>query len=537
MNKPQTIFRINRAERGASLIMALVFTLITSVILGVIGTFALANLNKATVDSDYMAALNIAEAGINYELQWISQDTSDANRAHQANPANGQNGPYTGSISGIPGTFTVYVTQWDENDPDGPGLSPWYAPQDLLVTSIGTVNGVTRVVHARGVRKSIFDEYALYAIEEGTFSGGGASSTSTQIWGNLGTNGDVTFNGSLDTDIVVGDVNLNGGTATTSDEGSNVIANPDPVEFPTIPEIAEAMWTGGLSHLVTANSNANLRKLSGTDTAMSNHTLSSGITLAMLGLAEEVDPNAKSAATKRYVPSGAIDPMFASAGYTASSRLLEDPNNTFPSDTATIDAITTGTRYVTLQVNVVNGVVTFSPPALEGTEGLRLLIVPPGDYYLGRVDLKGGTTGLIVLNHLGPVRIWVDTITGFSQQDALSTVVIFTSTDPSKFRLFYNKCSTLTIAGGSNFYGSFYAYRPGCSTTTPDVKFTGNSTVYGSVISDYFTVSGGTRVIFPNDGGGADPTDYSLWYGFKDRWKELAIPGSGGPVFRDGTNN
>ncbi len=524
-------------RKGASLIMALVFTLITSIVLGVIGTFALANLNKATVDSDYMASLNIAEAGINFELHWISGDTSDTNRAHQASPVTGQNGPYTGSVSGVPGTFTVSVTKWDSEDPDGFGVSPWYAPQDLLITSVGTVNGVIRVVRARGVRKSIFDEYALYAIDEGTFSGGGASSTSTAIWGNLGTNGDLTFNGSLNTNIVNGDINLNGGDATSSDPGTNLISNSTPTEFPTIPEIAESMWSGGLTHLTTNNSNANMRRLSGSDNALSNHTAITGITLGMLGLAEQTDSSAKNPATMQYVPSGTMDPMFVSAGYTASSRLLGDPDNSFPSDSSLLDPTSTGTRYVTMQISVLNGEVVLSAPPIEGLQGLRLLVVPPGDYYLGRVDLKGGATGLLMLNHLGPIRIWVDTITGFTQADAISTVVIFTSTNPSKFRLFYNKCQTLTMAGGSNFYGSFYAYREGCSTTTPDVKFTGNSTVYGSVISNYFTVSGGTRVIFPNDGGGADPTDYSLWYGFKDRWREITVPGTSGPVFRDGTNN
>ncbi len=522
--------------RGASLIMALVFTLISSVLLGVIGTFALANLNKATIDSDYAAALNIAEAGINYELRWISADTSDPNRAHQAAPVTGQNGPFSGSISGVPGTFAVSVTQWDPDAPDGSGISPWYAPKDLLITSVGTVNGVIRVVRARSVRKSVFEEYVLYATDSGTFSGGGSSSTSTAIWGDLGTNGDVTFNGTLNTDIVVGDVSLNGGDAGSSDPGSNLIINQDPVEFPTIPEIADSMWTGGLSHLVTNNSNANMRKLSGSNNAMSNHTSITGITLAMLGLAEQTDPNAKSASTMRYVPSGTMNPMFVAAGFVASSRLVGDPNNSYPNDTSALDAATTGTRYVTMQISVVNGEVVYSTPPLEGVVGKKLLIIPPGDYYWGRVDLKGGDTGVIVLNHLGPVRIWVDTVTGFSQADALSVPIIFTSTNPSKFRLFYNKCQTLTMSGSSNFYGGFYSYKPGCSTNTPEVKFTGNSTVYGSVITNYFTVSGGTRVIFPNDSG-SDPTDYSLWYGFKDRWRELTVPGTTGPVFRDGTDN
>jgi hypothetical protein len=60
--------------------------------------------------------------------------------------------------------------------------------------------------------------------------------------------------------------------------------------------------------------------------------------------------------------------------------------------------------------------------------------------------------------------------------------------------------------------------------------------VYGSVISSYINLGGGTQIIFPNDGGGADPTDYSLWFGIKNGWLELPI-NDGGPTFVTGTNN
>jgi hypothetical protein len=512
-------------------------TFVAALVIGVLGLFVVTNLNKASVDTDYASALNVAEAGLNYELRWISLDTSDPNRAHQKTPSSGQNGPFTGSLPGVDGTFTVYVTQYDPDDPDGDGTSPWFAPEDMLITSIGEVNGIKRVVRIRGVRKSIFDEYALFALTEGTFSGGGASSTATRIWGSMGTNGVVTFNGALGTNIIQGNLTLNGPDSSSSDSGSNVQSSGDPVEFPTIPEIAESMWAGGLSHLATANSNANILQLSGTNDAMTPHTAIDGLTLADLGLIEEPDPTAKNAATMRYIPGGSPNAMFASASYTSASRLLDDPPQGVPSATSDLDAVTTGSRYVTMQIQVVNGDVVLNPPPIEGIKGLRTIFLPPGDYYFGRADLKSGNAAIVVLNHLGPVRIWIDTVSGQSQADSLSSVVIFTSTEPSRFRLFYNKCSTLTIAGSSNFYGSFYAHvDPPCSGGTPSIKFTGNSTVYGSVIADYFTVGGGTRVIFPNDGSGSDPTDYALWFGFKDGWREVAIPGSAGPVFKDGTN-
>ena len=162
-------------------------------------------------------------------------------------------------------------------------------------------------------------------------------------------------------------------------------------------------------------------------------------------------------------------------------------------------------------------------------------IVPPGDYYFTRLDFKSGNGGILLLTHLGRIRIWVDTPeSGPVQQDSLKTVVFFTDTTPSKFRLFYNKCSTLNIEGSSTFNGGFYAVKDGCSTDTPSMNFTGNTTVYGSVITSYFDVSGGTKIIFPNDGSGADPTDFSLWFGFKDGWKEVSP--NGNPIWADGSS-
>ena len=68
------------------------------------------------------------------------------------------------------------------------------------------------------------------------------------------------------------------------------------------------------------------------------------------------------------------------------------------------------------------------------------------------------------------------------------------------------------------------------------MNFTGNSTIYGSVIAGAIDITGGTQIIFPNDGGGSDPTDFALWFGIKNGWKELPI-NDGGPTFNTGTSN
>lgn len=197
-----------RLISGITLITAIAFTLVVSIILGVMGTFVVTHYARATVEGDYADSLNLAEAGLNYEIRWISLDTTDPTRAHQKeeNVALGLPGPYTGTIPGVPGSFTVYITKYDESDPTGPGTSPWQPPYDFLLTSIGTVNGIDRAVRVRGVRKSVFDEYAIYAIEGGTFGGAGAAKGATRIYGDVGTNGELTFNGSEGTETVIGEV-------------------------------------------------------------------------------------------------------------------------------------------------------------------------------------------------------------------------------------------------------------------------------------------------------------------------------------------
>lgn len=482
-----------------SLITALAFSLIVGTVLAGVATLGSSHYSRSKVDGSYANAVALADAGINYELAWISRDTTNSTLPHQ------KSNPYTGKVSSnVSGSFEVYVIPWG-TDCDGTG--PWSAPSDMCVVSTGTANGISRTVRVRGVRKSIFDEYAIYAYDKGTFSGGGSSSTSTEIVGNMGTNGSVTFNGGSGTGMVNGLLSLNGSGATSSDSGSNVAKNPDSVIFPTVSFVADKQFTGGLTYLQTFNSNANIKMLSSTDTSLASEPSIAGLTLA--------DVNSK----------------LVSAGFTASSRTFSDPPNSVPKDTSSLDdpSAGSGARFETPQDTTYN-------ISAYGIKGLRTYFLPPGDYYFNNFDFKSGTSALVMLTHLGRIRIWVDQpSSGAVKDDNIKCPVIFTDTDPSKFRLFYNKCSAMNIDGNTKFNGGFYAIKDGCTPGNPNMNFLGNSMVYGSVITQDFKVAGGTKVVFPNNGG-ADPTDFSLWFGFKDNWKEI-LSKSAEKVFSDGTSN
>lgn len=487
-------------RRGFTLITSLAFTLVVGTILAGVGTVAASHFSRSKVEGTYANAIALADAGINAEIARISSDTSDTTLANQ------EGSPLVGSIAGVDGTYEVFVRPWGT---DCNGTGTWTAPGDMCVVSKGTVGGISRTVRARGVRKSIFDEYALFAYIDGKFSGGGASGGSTEVVGDLGTNGGVTFNGTLNTDIVNGTLWLNGGNALSSDDGTNVARDGDPVIMPDISLMANLQFTTtpkGLSWLALNNNNAAIRKLNSADPSWALETTVAGITSSDVA-------------------------ALPSAGFTASSRTLGDPNNTFPSDTSTLDDAD-GPRFYTPS-DTTYGITAY------GVQGQRIYIIPPGDYYFNNISLSQGTTAVVLLTHLGQIRIWVDNPTsGNPKDDTIGVPVIFTDTTPSKFRLFYNKCAQLTIAGNGRFNGGFYALNSTCKAPTPSMKFTGDSMIYGSVITDYFTVSGGTKVVFPNNGGGSDPTDFSLWFGFKDHWKEIkTISDSDHAVFGDGTDN
>jgi hypothetical protein len=508
------IFSRNGKRGGFTLITSLAFSLVVGTVLAGVGTVALSHLGRSKVEGTYANAISLAEAGVNYEIQKISSDTTNTSLADQmGSPAVIQVNSLNG-MTDVRGQFSVYVRPWGTGCN---GNGTWLPPNDLCIVSEGTIDGISRTIQVRGVRKSIFDEYALYAYKQGTFSGSGSASGSTHVEGNLGTNGELTFNGTLGTNTVVSphEVVFNGGDAEladSDDDKGNTVYNPDPVIMPDVSQMAALQFPGspaGLTWLASNNNNAAIRKLSSGDTAWAAEPTVAGITLA--------DVQA-----------------LPSAGFTAASRTFEDPPNTVPSDSSTLDLATSGTRFV----QVADSAHSIGP---YGVSGKRLYLVPPGDYYFHNIDFKSGNSGLVLLTHLGQIRIWIDQpSSGAVKADNISIPVIFTDTTPSNFRLFYNKCETLTITGGGRFNGGFYAINDTCTKKdTPEMKFTGNSMIYGSVITDYFTTSGGSWIVFPNFGG-SDPTDFSLWFGFKDNWKELPVDHAnnpGDPVFADGTAN
>lgn len=226
-------------QRGAAIIGVLFFILIASILLMGTGLFAVSHQTRAIADARYSAAMDIAEAGINYELRSLSSGSS----AHVTGS------PGTGTCGTPPwqGTFTVVCMQTDGTaitDPANP-------PSTILIESTGIVGNVTRKVRVRAKKGDGLYNYAVYSKKNATING------NQTIVGSVGTSGTITVNGANGiTDRVIG---LHGplASATINPPGSFQTESRPDITWPTVADIAaEKFPFGGLTWLQTNNDNA-----------------------------------------------------------------------------------------------------------------------------------------------------------------------------------------------------------------------------------------------------------------------------------------
>lgn len=225
-----------RRERGHVLIGTLFLILVASILLIGVGSLSVAHQQRALVDSRYATALHLAEAGVNYELRKITANASNADQSPGVTYSFGE------------GTFRVYCA---DRDASNNASTPFTGGSKAYVYATGTVGGIARTVRVAARRGSSAAEYAIFAVNAGTFNGSAMS-----VNGNIGTNGTYSFSGSPG---VTGTVSFNGpgsGWAGSPPSGYTVNYNPDPVVWPTVNELAnQAFPSGGLTWLATNNDN------------------------------------------------------------------------------------------------------------------------------------------------------------------------------------------------------------------------------------------------------------------------------------------
>lgn len=250
----KTINSKRELRRGAALVTAIVFTAIFAILMAGIAVYAAGHYSLANRESDNAAAIQLADAAINYEVRYLSE-----NQYSTGFTVHGTSNPDSGSISGVPGTFTVWVTTnsggtW--NNTDG---------NDMLLTATGTVNGITRKLQAEGFHGAgLFDNYAVFGTNSVTFNGSGS-----QVVGSIGTDGTVSSS-SAGSGAVTGTISLDGSGATGV-TGSNVVKNPDAINWPTVDQLVTSTYAGppsGWSWITAHNNNGNARAFSGSGTSL-----------------------------------------------------------------------------------------------------------------------------------------------------------------------------------------------------------------------------------------------------------------------------
>jgi len=383
-----------RVHNGGALIPALTFASVTTLVIAGVGTLILSHSNRARVEAAHSKAIHLAEAGINYEIDWASLDPNNEDQPHHVVPSHGQSGIKAVAIG--KGKFEVGIVAEDG--------SPWKAGNPMKVISTGTYGGVSRTIEAVGRPQSVFGgmysqhNFAVFGLKEVRLNG-----ATNEIVGNLGTNGSVDFNPSRSS-MVTGDIVFFG--CNTNISGSNVYKESSPKALPTVSELAAQRFSGGLTYLKANNDNANLKKF--------NPSLLNYLLTNLVG-----------------------------AGFTKSTWTLT--NNSFNTLLPDLHAgdkpkKSGGYRYNTDS---------------DGLYGKKVLIMPPGNYYFESVSVTSGTAAILVDNSQGPVSIWIGG--SGTSGDSLNCTIILTDPDPSTFRIYYGKKADLSVNGTTWLPGVIYA--------------------------------------------------------------------------------
>lgn len=206
-----------RRQRGMALVLALSVTAVVSALLSGILLLSVSHLSLSHTDSAYANALNLAEAGINWELWKISHDAGAADQSPVTLEYPTGSGRY----------FTVHVEAY-------PSGGTWIPPADLWVIGTGTVEGVSRTVRVvTAGETNYFGHYALFGINE-LHVGGNAA-----ITGASGSNGLVDVRGNS----AAFDGNFwycGSATGTPVDPTGEVYHAALPEYWPTVNEFASA---------------------------------------------------------------------------------------------------------------------------------------------------------------------------------------------------------------------------------------------------------------------------------------------------------
>ena len=486
-------------EKGMALVFALVAVLIISALLGGVMMLSVSSFTLSNTNSDYAVALDVAEAGINYELNHINDNVGNPN--HLGDQADS---PYTLDLPAPTATgytqpidlersYSVYVVD------DATG-NTWTAPNDLRVFSTGIVKRVAddgRVISE--VKRTVVVKvkgndisgpsgiYALFGIStlncNGNLTVNGASGTDGTLimkGGSVDLNGNFYYCGVSGGPLVPGDPRI---------DGYDVYYNSMKEVFPTVNELA------------------NRRAQTAYPTQYAE-TTTRGVNFF-----SEVNSNSSIVDTQGNVVSVTKNP----------DKPPSQSNPSLLDDDAFRRACIDTQRYLT------DGV-TENP-----LYNKNVLVLNPGDYYFQGMNVNA-QYGLKINNADGVVNIWLgaegatgtgnnktDQLNGGSQLTANSSSSMFNVYEGSRREFNLNgKTQVGSDIGTDTFYGNVYAYNGTTDDPYGTVKLNGSATIFGSVIANTVErASGNGTITFPNVGSGDMPPGLpGDFFGYVEHWAE-----------------
>jgi hypothetical protein len=466
-----------------ALVLALVTVLIISALLGGVLLLSVSHYQMSNTNSDYANALNLAEAGVNWELNKVNQINT--------NPSVPIDNDTFSAVQNSPDaerTFIVKVMAsptggvWTLPDPNTPA-------SDLWIQSVGTVSRIT----PSGAVASRVNRTVLVKVKGNTLSGPYGfyalfGINSVLLQGNLtvngasGTDGPMTIKGNsidLNGDFYYCGPNATGPLAPGDSriDGYNVNYSSLPEMWPTVNTLANDRAeqlgynsTAGIDFFSTHNNNNDIVELTGKKISV---TPSKG----KGGGAPQLDTNAFQQAandTRVTLPDGSPNPLY----------------------------------------------------------NKPVIVLNPGDYYFEWMDV-GSQYGLVINNAAGPVNIWLGkegaTGTGNQKIDQLNGgSALFSNNAAGQFNIYEGSKREFVLngntgVGASNFYGGVYAYNgPTNGSYYGSIKINGNTNIYGSVIGyDIVRAAGDGTITFPSAGGGAiPPGEPGDFFGYVTYWSE-----------------
>jgi len=469
-----------KRERGSVLVGAIAISVAVAMLLAVVLSLNNSTHRNVFAASNAEAALLLAEAGVNNELNLISQ-TLKLGGVNSTAPTKLSGEPYPGrkgSITGAKGNYWVFTSS------DAAGTKAWAGEPVLYITANAVVDGSWRRVKigSPNMYQSAFGTFAFFTVDFGNGTAPAVSLAGSQakvdVQGVAGTNGRIQSGTGTITCEQAANYNTSAFIGTTVQYPAPCFNYPTALELPSVIDVAHE---------------------------------------AFPSTASKDEPG-----TWSYIDSikdnvGKI--MMWKSGLSSTATLS-------PTNVTRLGYPTTGAASKQLTNKASGSIGTWATASFApGSTTKRTLILQPGDYFFNTFTLAENANTELIIDNAGltvaggnpdgkAVRIWIGGSGGSSQDNCNIEVKLTNPDDTNGCRIYYGKDGiTFKIArpsfiasGTVGFFGgSVYAVtlKKGGTQKGAQVSLTGGNSdnewfqLTGGLVADRVDFSGRCRIKCP----------------------------------------